>query len=181
MKIKELKALEKDKKKKRTDKKWVIIITISAFIISLILSLISELILPNTYLIINTILVIIFIILGIVFDIIGVAITTADEKIFHSMATKKIKGAKRAIKLIKNREKVASFCNDVIGDICGVISGSCGLTIALKLSSVLNVNILIPTIIITALISCLTIGGKALGKTFAVNKSNEILFAITKI
>lgn len=181
MKIKYLKKMETKTKSKKADKKWIIIVSTSALLISALLSLLSELILPNTFIVINIVLVILFIALGIVFDIIGVAITTAEEKMFHAMATKKIKGAKRAIKLIKNKEKASSFCNDVIGDICGVVSGSCGITIAVKMASLLEINVLIPTIIVTSLISALTIGGKAIGKAFAVNNSNEIVFTITKI
>ncbi len=175
-----LKILEQ-KKTKKTDQKWVLIITTIAFSISFLLSLVSELIIPNASIIISIILVLIFIALGIIFDIIGVAVTTADNKVFHSMASQKIKGSKKAIKLINKKDKVSSFCNDVIGDICGVISGSCGLSIALKLSSILNINALIITLITTSIISALTIGGKAMGKSFAVNNSNEIIYEFSKI
>lgn len=165
---------------KKSDKKWVIKIIIMAFLISAVMALISELVIPNVFILISSLLIIIFIFIGIVFDIIGVAITTADSKIFHSMATKRIKGSKTAIRLINNKDKVSNFCNDVIGDICGVISGSCGLSIAIRLTS--NTNyLLLTTILITSLISALTIGGKAMGKSYAVNRSNEIVFSFSKI
>ena len=64
-----------------------------------------------------------FIGLGIVFDIIGVAVTAADERPFHSMAAHKTPGAREALGLIRRANKVSSFCNDVVGDICGIISG----------------------------------------------------------
>lgn len=168
-------------KKQKTNFKWIGLITSLAFILSLLLSLLSELVIPNTIVIISIILVIIFISLGILFDIIGVAATTADEKVFHSMASQKIKGAKQAIKLITKKDKVSSFCNDVIGDICGVISGSCGVTIALKLSESMNISLLTITLITTSIISSLTIGGKALGKSVAVNNSNKIISFVGKI
>ena len=60
-----------------------------------------------------------FIFLGILFDIIGVAVTSSDDKIFHSMSARKVRGAKVAVKFHKNAEKVSSFCCDVVGDICG--------------------------------------------------------------
>lgn len=167
--------------KKKNDNKWIIKIVLLAFFISCCLALISELIIPNVFVVISIILILIFIALGIVFDIIGVAVTTAEPKIFHSMATKKVKGAKTAINLITKKEKVSSFCNDVIGDICGVISGSCGLSVAIKLSSMFNLNLLIITVLITSLISAITIGGKALGKSYAVNKNNEIVFRVSKL
>lgn len=169
------------KKKKKIDIKWIITILISAFVISALLSFVSELIIPNTKLIISILLVILFILLGIIFDIIGVSVTTSNEAMFHSMASKQIKGAKQAITFIRNKDKMSSFCNDVIGDICGVISGSCGLTIALQLSSILDISKLITTVVITSLISALTIGGKALGKTFAVTYSNQILYQVSRI
>ena len=188
LKTKEYKSsLEKepkiqDKKNKRKgNKKWIFQITLVSFIISLGLSLISELIMPNALIAVAVFLVLIFISIGIVFDAIGLAVATADEKIFHSMATKNVKGAKKAIKLITNKEKVSSFLNDVIGDICGVISGSCGLAISLKLNSLFDTNLLLTTIIITSIISALTIGGKAFGKTIGINNCNEIVFEFSKL
>ena len=112
---------------------------------------------------------------------IGISITVADIKTFNSMATKRVKGAKLAVKLIKNAEKMSSFCNDVIGDICGILSGSTGAAIALGISEQLNFNTLITSLIVTALIAALTIGGKAIGKSIAMNKSNEILYNFAKI
>ncbi|WDC83794.1 hypothetical protein PL321_14940 [Caloramator sp. mosi_1] len=72
---------------------------------------------------------------GIIFDIIGVAVTAAEEAPFHSLASRKVKGAKTAVKLIRNADKVSNFCNDVIGDICGVVSGAAGAIIISKLIS----------------------------------------------
>lgn len=166
--------------KKKTDYKWIATITILAFFISIIFSLLSELVLPNTGIIIGIILVFLFIALGILFDIIGVAVATASESPFHSMASQKVKGAKTAVSLKRNASKVSSFCNDVIGDICGIISGSAGASIAVTIANKASISILPITLIITALIAAMTIGGKAMGKGFAMDKSNEILFMFAK-
>ncbi len=168
-------------KKTKTNKKrnnWVFITIIFTFFISCAMSFISEMVIPNVNVIFCLLLIVFFIFLGIIFDIIGVAITTADKKVFHSMSSKKIKGSKKAISLIDKKDKVSNFCNDVIGDICGVISGSCGLSFAIKM---FPNNLLISTILITGIISALTIGGKALGKGFAVKKSNDIVFYFAKL
>lgn len=162
--------------KKRND--WVFITIIFTFFISCVMSFISEMVIPNVNIIFCLLLIVFFIFLGIIFDIIGVAITTADKKVFHSMSSKKINGSKKAISLIEKKDKVSNFCNDVIGDICGVISGSCGLSFAIKM---FPNNLLISTILITGIISALTIGGKALGKGFAVQKSNDIVFYFAKL
>ena len=69
-------------------------------------------------------ILLVIVMVGIIFDIIGVAVTSADEKPFHSMAARKVPGSQEAIKLLRNAERVSSICNDVVGDICGVVSGT---------------------------------------------------------
>jgi CBS domain containing-hemolysin-like protein len=169
------------KNKKLVNYNWILKITVITFAISLVFSFISETVIPNVNIFISIILVLVFIGLGILFDIIGVSITVADPKTFHSMAAKNVRGAKLAVKLIKNAEKVSSFCNDVIGDICGIISGSTSASIAIILSSKFNWNLLVVSLIITALVASMTIGGKAIGKSIAINKSNAIIFRFSSI
>ena len=111
---------------------------------------------------------------------VGVAVQSADEKPFHSMNSRKVKGADIAVSLKKNADKVSSFCNDVIGDICGIISGTTGSIIAIKLATFINLDKFIVTLLVTALVSALTIGGKAMGKSVAINKSNNILYQFAK-
>ena len=111
----------------------------------------------------------------------GVAVNSADEKVFHSMNSRKVKGSKVAVLFKKNADKVSSFCNDVIGDICGIISGAAGTTIAIGLADKLNVDLLFVNLTVAAVIAALTIGGKAMGKSFAMNKSDIILYEFAKI
>lgn len=169
------------KEKKKTDMKWVLTISILSFLISLVFSFIGETIIPNAHIAISIMLIFIFVFLGIIFDMIGVAVTVADVSVFNSMATKRVKGAKTGVKLIKNAPKVSSFCNDVIGDICGIISGSTGVSIAIIIADRFDVNLLLVTLLITAFIAALTIGGKALGKSFAINNSNIIIYRFVKV
>ena len=122
-----------------------------------------------------------FILLGIVFDIIGVAVTAADVRPFHSMAARKIPGAREALSLIRRASKVSSFCNDVVGDICGIISGSTAAIIVTRLQQALNLRSVAISLAITALVSGLTIGGKAIGKTFAIDKSTAVLQIVGRI
>ena len=179
--IRNLKIQERrNEKKEIIDKKWILIILLLSFTISFTLSFISELTLPNVNIILGIILVILFVMLGVLFDMIGVAVTVANEKIFHSMNSRKVKGADIAILFKKNSDKVASFCNDVIGDISGVITGAAGITIAIKISNALDINVFVVTLITTAIVASLTITGKALGKSYAINKSDLILFKFSK-
>lgn len=166
--------------KAKPDVKWIVQIMVISFAISLVFSFASEMTLPNVHVLVGVLVVILFIILGLLFDMIGVAVTSADEKPFHSMNSRKVKGADIAVKFKKNADKVSSFCNDVIGDICGIVSGSAGAMIALSLSETLNIDKFIISLFVTAFIAALTIGGKAMGKSFAINKSNLILYEFAK-
>ena len=177
--VEETKRKEKIKKEK-VNVKWIITVVTVSFVISFCLSFIANSTIPNLSLILGIIVTLIFILIGILFDIIGVAVTTADEAIFHSMNSRKVKGAKVAVMFKKNADKVSSFCCDVIGDICGVISGAAGTTIAAILITKYGFNVLLVGLLVTAIISSLTIGGKAIGKSFAINKSDIILYEFAK-
>ena len=167
------------KKKKKNN--WPLIVTILAFFISLLFSFISESIMPKVGIIIGIIILILFILIGIIFDMIGVAVTSSNEEPLHAMSSKKIKGAKKAVSFKKNADKVSSFCNDVIGDICGIISGSAGVTVAISLSNRFNLNLFWTSLIVTALIAALTIGGKAFCKKIALLNSHKIVYMTAKI
>ncbi len=172
---------KKNSKKKIFDYRWVFTVTFLAFFISVIFSSISEVIMPNAYLWVSIILILVFIYLGVIFDMIGVASTSADTSVFHAMSARGVKSGRVAIKLINNSAKVSSICCDVIGDICGIISGSCAATISIALINQLQVQGFFISVIITSLTAALTIGGKALGKGYAVNKANTIIERFAKI
>ena len=179
----EKKSIKKELKRSKLeliDYKWILTITLIAFIISIVFSFLSESLIPNVNIIISILILIIFILLGIIFDMIGVAVQSSNEAPFHSMNSRRIKGADTAVKFKKNADKTSTFCNDVIGDICGIISGTTGTIIATKLSVKFNLDEFQTILVITGLISALTIGGKALGKSFAINKSNYILYDFSK-
>ena len=167
------------KKKKKNN--WPLIVTILAFFISLLFSFISESIMPKVGIIIGIIILILFILIGIIFDMIGVAVTSSNEEPLHAMSSKKIKGAKKAVSFKKNADKVSSFCHDVIGDICGIISGSAGVTVAIGLSNRFNLNLFLTSLIVTALIAAFTIGGKAFCKKIALLNSHKIVYMTAKI
>lgn len=170
--------MSKNTKKKNS---WPITVTFLAFFISFIFSFISETSIPGANIIIQIFILILFIIIGIIFDMIGVAVTSTSEEPLHSMSSKKIKGAKKAVLFKKNADKVSSFCNDVIGDICGVISGSAGVTIAASISKNSNLNIFWTGLTITSIIAALTIGGKAISKKVALKNSSKIVYLTAKL
>lgn len=168
----------KEKQKKERNN-WVLIVFIATFILSLILSFISNTAIANMNIIAGVFVLVIVILIGIIFDLIGVAVTVGNEDDFHAQASKKIKGAKTSIKLIKNSAKVSNFCADVIGDICGVLSGAISAMIAFKLTEYYGMSSNLQ-FIFSALVSSITVGGKALTKEIAKNNSTKIIGFITK-
>lgn len=180
----DLKSIKKElnkKKKELVDKKWIFKIVTMTFLISLTFSLLSETTIPKVNIVFGILILILFIGIGILFDIIGVAITSSDEAPFHSMNSRKVKGADIAVSLKQNADKMSSFCNDVVGDICGIVSGTAASIIAVSIAGTFNTDSFITMLLVTAIVASLTIGGKAVGKSFAINKSNYILYEVAKL
>ncbi|QEK12157.1 hypothetical protein FQB35_07085 [Crassaminicella thermophila] len=161
--------------------KWVIIITIWTFFLAVGMSFSSEIVLKNVNIVTAFIILIMIIFIGIIFDLIGIAVASAREKPFHSMAANKIIGAKYAVKLVRNAGPVSNFCNDVIGDICGIVSGAAAAIIILQIRKLSNLNIPYLSVILSGLVAAITVGGKAIGKEIALKKSKEIVFRVGKI
>lgn len=159
---------------------WTYKVFFITFILAAIFTAITN-ILTDIGVIIQALIITLVIIFGIIFDMIGVATLTSKEENFHARASKKIKGAKESITLLKNSSVVASFCNDVVGDVCGIVSGGLTTTLAVTISNLYDLNLIIVTTILAALISALTVGGKALGKNIAIKKSDSIIFTVGKI
>ncbi len=164
------------KKQRNKTIRWVVIIFFVTILVSGVISLISEEIMDGSSIPVAFVILLCIVFIGIIFDVIGVAVTSADESPFHAMAARKVPGARESIKLLRQAEKVSSICNDVVGDICGVVSGSASATIAVQLLQ--NFEVSWPRIIsllMSAFVAGLTVGGKAVGKTFAVNSSTTIV------
>lgn len=159
---------------------WIIKAFLLTFFITLIVSGGSNIVLDKCPFILIVLTTILIIFIGILFDIIGTSVLTANEANFHAMASSKIKGAKTGIKLIKNSSNIANFCNDTIGDICGILSGSMGLIIALNLANLFNISSNIFNFLIASIISSLTVGFKAIGKKYATKNSDKIIFFVGK-
>ena len=161
--------------------KWILTVFILSFILSVIFSGISTAMTNNFHTIILVFVILLVIGIGILFDMIGVAVLTCKESNLHAKAAKKMKGAKAAIALIKNSTKVSSVCNDVIGDICGIVSGSLGAALTLDIVGVINISSVVVTMIVTATISALTVGFKAIFKDVAEKNSDAIVYTVGKV
>ena len=170
------------KKERNKTIRWVVTIFFVTILVSGTISFVSDVIMENSTMAVAFLILLAIVLIGIIFDIIGVAVTSADEKPFHSMAARKVPGAQEAIKLLRNAERVSSICNDVVGDICGVVSGAASATIAVQVLQKFSFGIPdLVTLLMSALVAGLTVGGKALGKTLAINSCTPIVQGVGKI
>ena len=150
------------------------------FIIALLMSLGSEAFVRAVNNVFIAIILLLFVIsLGIFFDILGTAATAAQLSPFNARAAKKVFGANQAVKIKSNAHKVANYFNDVIGDISGTLSGAIGAGIVVSLVNQFSIlDIVLLGGVMTSLIAALTVGGKAIGKSFAINNANNIIFRL---
>ena len=162
--------------------RWVVTIFLVTIVISGAISFVSDEVMSRSGIFAAFLILLTIIFVGIIFDIIGMAVATADEKPFHSMAARKVPGAQAAIRLLRNAERVSSICNDVVGDICGVVSGSASATIAALVMQHMDFGWpQLISLLMSAFCAGLTVGGKAIGKTFAVNSATEIVHAVGEL
>ena len=162
--------------------RWVVTVFLITVVISGIISLVSDEVMDSSSLPVAFLILLAIVMVGIIFDIIGMAVASADEKPFHSMAARKVPGSQEAIRLLRNAERVSSICNDVVGDICGVISGSAAAVISARvlLLSKSGSEIFI-TLLLSAVVSGMTVGGKACGKSLAMNSSTAVVRTAAKV
>jgi CBS domain containing-hemolysin-like protein len=163
--------------KKKSRVKWVVTAFLLSFVISAVFSVAMGEVTANANILVAVLLLLFFIALGILFDVVGLAVATADASPFHSMAARRLRAGKKGVWLIANSDKVSSVCNDIVGDICGVVTGAAGAAIVAKLFAD---GAMWYSLAVTSLISALTVGGKAACKSFAMKHSDSIVMFVAK-
>ncbi|MFC3039021.1 hypothetical protein ACFOGI_01975 [Virgibacillus xinjiangensis] len=166
--------------------KFSFTIAVITFVLAAIFSVVSSSLLNDVIWIVGLVIVLIIVLIGVFFDMLGIAATAADEKPFHAMAAEKVSGAKQAVMITRNADRFASFCNDVIGDISGIVSGTASAIVVLQIARIFgdgegSALQLVLSTILTSLVAALTVGGKAVGKTLAIHSSTNIIFMVGRI
>ncbi len=171
------------KRKVKVNFKWVLRTAAMTFVLAVVFSIVSETLIRRVNIVAAFLLLLLIIFIGVFFDAIGIAVAAGDERPFHAMASAKIPRAKYALRLIKNASQVSNFCNDVIGDIAGIISGA---TIGIIMSFIENTAL--PTeyhsvmmIAFSGLVASLTVGGKAIGKDVAMSRSKDVIDIASRV
>ncbi|OIJ16881.1 hypothetical protein BKP37_04260 [Anaerobacillus alkalilacustris] len=165
---------------------WTLAIAVITLVLAAIFSIVSTFFLSGVTWGVGMFIVFLIVLVGIIFDTIGVAATAAEESPFHAMAAERILGAKEAVLITRNADRFANFCNDVIGDIAGIISGTAAAFVVLQLANSLgqgeNTNYQFwISVFFTSIVASLTVGGKSLGKTIALEYATPIIFQVGRL
>ena len=166
----------------RSRVRWLIILFLLALSISAVFSFLSQELLSGTTLFGAFVVLLAIIAIGVFFDLLGVAVTAAEERPFHSMASRKVPGGTEGIWLLRNADRVSSICNDVVGDICGIISGAAAAVIAIEAwAGMQSLSERLIQLILSALVAALTILGKAFCKQIALENSTAIVHGAARL
>ena len=168
-------------KRVRLAARWVLVITVWTFILAIVIGFVAQFMLNAIIsLYVSFLILAAVILLGILFDLIGTAAAAADIAPLNAKAARKVPGARRGVYLVQHAEQVSNFCNDAVGDISGIVSGTIAAIIVLRLvASRFYPRIeLYAGILLTALVAALTVGGKAWGKNLAINRSTEVIMIV---
>ncbi|MDT9726296.1 DUF21 domain-containing protein [Xylanibacillus composti] len=168
----------------RNSIRWSVFIFIFTFILACVFSVSSTTVLEGVGWGIGVLIVFFLVLVGILFDMMGIASAAAQEKPYHAMAAERVKGARHAIHIVRNADRFSSICNDVVGDVAGIISGAASTLVVIKFLASIDQNGAVVTTVVTvgftAFVSALTVGGKAMGKSMAIHYSNRIVLIVGK-
>lgn len=175
-----------DKTKKTKGKQawyvWPIKATAISLFLALLLSLGTELLMDDAGIAVAVVLLVVLIAFAVLFDMVGLAVAGCDDVPLNAMASRKIKGAKHAVRLCHNANIVSSVFCDIVGDSIGIITGTCGAVLAYALAVGLDGFARVAvTVAVAAVIAALTIGGKACMKRVALVHSTEIVLICGKL
>lgn len=161
--------------------RWATFIGFLTALMAMLLSVISTALLNGMSWSGGLLVVLVIVVINVLFDMLGTAAAAAIERPFHAMAAKKVPGARHAIGILRRADQFSNFCNDVIGDICGIISGAAAFAVVGSLVTDVGGERTVWDVLIVSIISALTVGWKALGKTLSIHYANPIIFQVGKL
>lgn len=160
---------------------WTVIATVLSFALSVAFSVVTSVFMGNMGLLWAFVVLFAIIAVNILFDIIGTSVQNAEEPPFHSLSSRRVKGAVQSIAIIRHAPQIASICCDIVGDIAGIISGSASAVIVAELVVTFGWEGILPSLLLTGVVGALTIGGKAAFKGFSMKNANSVVFFIGRV
>ena len=152
--------------------KWAFKVFILSISLSIIFSLVSQSLLPSLSPFFSIFVIVFFVFVSVIFDMVAVAFTSINKEQLDKF--KNENGYIMAVKLCERADKVASFGGDVVGDICGILSGAGGVSLVVNMNiQDANLNLLV-TCLVSSLIAGITIFCKAIMKTYALQNCEQI-------
>ncbi len=164
---------------KKRNLRWAFKTLILSISLSIVFSVVSQSLFPKLSIFLSLFVIAFFIIVSVVFDMISVAVTSIDENAIKKY--EKEKGYNTALKLCQIKERVSSFCGDVVGDICGILSGAGGVSLVVNMNLTDPNVYFIVTCVISSLIAGLTIFGKAMMKGYSVENCDIVVMKTGRI
>lgn len=152
--------------------KWAFKVFILSISLSIIFSLVSQSLLPSLSPFFSIFVIVFFVFVSVIFDMVAVAFTSINKEQLDKF--KNENGYVIAVKLCERADKVASFGGDVVGDICGILSGAGGVSLVVNMNiQDTNLNLVV-TCLVSSLIAGITIFCKAIMKTYALQNCEQI-------
>ena len=152
--------------------KWAFKVFVLSISLSIIFSLFSQSLLPSLSPFFSIFVIVFFVFVSVIFDMVAVAFTSINKEQLDKY--KNENGYVMAVKLCERADKVASFGGDVVGDICGILSGAGGVSLVVNMNiQDANLNLLV-TCLVSSLIAGITIFCKAIMKTYALQNCEQI-------
>jgi len=163
--------------------RYIIIVGICSFLIAVTMTLLSEYFASKLNSIILSLAFLLFITsINILADLVGTATAAASHVPFNAQAAKRVKGATHGLRLVKNADRVANICNDVIGDITTAVSGALGISIVVQIIRISpQSDQYLLNVLLTAIISAVIVTGKAMGKKIALSNPDRVVFFVGRM
>jgi len=172
----------------RTQVRQVLGVFLTTFALATAVSLFSDSVLRSTTILLAVVVLALIIVAGIAADMVGLATATASRESLSAMAAKKVPGARHALRLTRMAPRVATICNDLIGDLCGTVSGAAGAAIVFRAGLEYataprpgDTPGSLSAVLVVALVAALTVGGKASGKNVAIGRADQIVLAVGRL
>lgn len=160
---------------------WVMKITLFTFGMAVVCSILSQWTAKVSGTILSILLLLLLIGIAIVFDGIGVSVTACKKQDLEKFCRKNnCKSLRIANNLVDNAEKVNNICSDVVGDMSGIISGACGVSIVMNLCAG-SLHSYLYSVLLSSLVAAITVGGKAFMKSIALSNSAKMVIATSKL
>lgn len=165
---------KKDKKKQGTLKHLLIVFS-GTFFCATVVSFITNSAVEHITAVYLVFLILLLVVgVGVIFDAIGVASMSANIVPFNARSARKAPGAAITLKLLRKADVVANTCCDVIGDICGIVSGALGATLVVIIGDGFQSTVVLSALM-AGMVSSLTVGGKAIMKGIAIHNADRIM------